>query len=102
MIPDRLGYFLNDFWNFEILVKIWTRGAPNYYQHASQIQENMESPWENIIFVNMGLTKFRNISKSVCPRYQVFSIRFSISPGFSCDLLSTYFENILTKMRIER
>ena len=23
MIPDRLQYFLDDFWNFKILVKIW-------------------------------------------------------------------------------
>ena len=25
MIPDRLQYFLNDFWNFEHFVKIWTQ-----------------------------------------------------------------------------
>ena len=34
MIPDRLQYFLDDFWNFENFVNIWTRNPPNYYQHA--------------------------------------------------------------------
>ena len=36
MIPDRFRYFLDDFWNSEHLVKIWTRRPPNYYQNASQ------------------------------------------------------------------
>ena len=30
-----MQYFLNDFWNFEHFVKIWTGRPPNYYQNAS-------------------------------------------------------------------
>ena len=41
MIPDRLQVFLNDFGNFENLVKIWTRGPPNYYQTASKNTRNI-------------------------------------------------------------
>ena len=43
MIPDRLGYFLNDFWNSENLVKIWTLGVRIYYQNTSQ---NTRKVWE--------------------------------------------------------
>ena len=35
MIPDRLGYFLDDFRNFENVHKIWTRRPPSYHQNSS-------------------------------------------------------------------
>ena len=73
-----MGYFLDASGNFEHFVKIWSRNPSNYYQNAStNTRKIMESSWKNIIFVNMGLTKFRKFSKSVCPRYQVvFDVRF--------------------------
>ena len=58
MIPDRLQFFLNDFWNFEKLVKICARGPPNYYQNAFNNARNMGTSWKHIIFVNLGLNKF--------------------------------------------
>ena len=61
----------------------------------------VEPSWKNM-FVNLGLTKFRKCSKSVCPRYQVFLFVFGFCFGCSCDGLSTYFENNFTKMRIEK
>ena len=42
--PDLLQYFLDDFWNFEHVVKIWTRIPPNYYQNASK---NTRQLWEH-------------------------------------------------------
>ena len=36
MIPDRFQYLLDDFWNFENLVKTWTHRPPNYYKNAAQ------------------------------------------------------------------
>ena len=37
--PDILQYFLDDFGNFEIFVKIWTRSPPNYLQITLKLQE---------------------------------------------------------------
>ena len=60
MIPDRLGYFLDDFGNFENLVKIWTRRPPNYYQNASKITRTiMESSW-TILFMSIWDTTKSN------------------------------------------
>ena len=82
MIPDRLGYFLDDFGNFENLVKNWTRRPTNYYRNASQIQENMGTSWTNIIVVNLGLKKLK------FSKMYVLGTRFS---RFVCEKLSTYF-----------
>ena len=69
-----MGYFLDDFGNFENFVKIWTRRPPDYHQNASKNTRNiMDSSLKNNIFVNMGHQKIRNCSESVCPRYQLFS-----------------------------
>ena len=56
MIPDRLQYFLDDCWNFQNFVKIWTRIPPNYYKNALNHTRNLE-PAGNIIFAIIGLTK---------------------------------------------
>ena len=81
-----MGYFLDDSGNFENFVKIWSRNPPDYHQNASKnTRKIMESSWKNIIFVNLGHQKFRKFSKSVCPRYQIFSIspiRFVFVLGF--------------------
>ena len=58
MIPDRLHYVLDDFWNFEILSK-YERSPPDYDQHAlKHTRKVMGTSWKHIIFVNMGLKKF--------------------------------------------
>ena len=44
MIPDRLQYILDDFWNFEKFVKIWTRRPPTYYQNAPKHTRKL---WEH-------------------------------------------------------
>ena len=49
-----LQYFLDDFWNFEHFVKIWTRGLPNYYQITSKYKKNVESSLKNIIFIYLS------------------------------------------------
>ena len=54
MIPDRLQYFLDDFWNCENLVKIWTLGARIYYQNASK---HIRKIWEHIFSQLIGVTK---------------------------------------------
>ena len=58
MIHDRLQYFLDDFWNFEHFVKIWTRRPSNYYQNASTSTQKYGDIKEHIIFVNLGLNIF--------------------------------------------
>ena len=59
MIPDRLGYFLDDFGNFEKLVKIWAHGPANYYQNTlKNTREIMGTSWKHIIFVNLGTTSY--------------------------------------------
>ena len=35
MIPDRLQYFLDDFWNDQKCDQIWTLGPCIYHQNAS-------------------------------------------------------------------
>ena len=61
MIPDRLQYFLDDFWNFEKVVKIWTRRLTNYYKMIFKNARNVESSLEILIFVseNMKISNFR-------------------------------------------
>ena len=34
--PDIFQYFLDDFWDFDIFDKIWTRRPPNDYQNTSE------------------------------------------------------------------
>ena len=53
-----MQYFLDDFGNFENLVKIWTRRPPNYYQNASTNTKKCGDILEHIIFVNLGTNKF--------------------------------------------
>ena len=43
-VSGSIVIFLNDFGNFEHLVKIWTRRPPNFYQNVSKIQELL---WEH-------------------------------------------------------
>ena len=53
MLPDRLQYFFNDFWNFENFVKNWTRSAPNYYQNATKDTRKIWEHPGNILFVSI-------------------------------------------------
>ena len=42
-----LQYFLDDFWNFVNLVKIWTRRPTNYYQITPKYTRKIwEHPWK--------------------------------------------------------
>ena len=51
MIPDRLQYFLDDFWNFENFIKIWTvylltitKNASKNTRTYGRILENVSHP----------------------------------------------------------
>ena len=72
MVPDRLQYLLDDFWNFKNLVKILTRGPPNYDQNALKIQETIWEHLGNIIFVNLGINNFDCFDCVGCPVYTFF------------------------------
>ena len=55
-VPGPVQYFLDDFGNFESLVKIWTRRSPNYYQHPlTKTRKFMESSLKLIIFISENL-----------------------------------------------
>ena len=60
---------------------IWSKSGPvdlrTIPEMLQQIQENMESSWQNIIYVNMGLNFFEHVRQNVCPRYHVFRFLFS-------------------------
>ena len=58
MVPDRLQYFLDDYWNFDNFVKILTRRPPNYYPNAFTNARKYGNILDNITFVNMGTTQF--------------------------------------------
>ena len=51
MIPDRFQYFLDDFCNFENLVKIWTRRPPNYHKNILKIQDKYGIIFKTYYFV---------------------------------------------------
>ena len=57
MIPDRLQYCLDDFWNFEKCDQLLTLGPRIYQRNLQRMQEIYGSILENI-FVNMGLNIF--------------------------------------------
>ena len=63
LIPDRLQYFLDDFWNFQKIVKIWTRGPINYYQNTPKIQNKYGIILERIIFIydNLKVSKILEV-----------------------------------------
>ena len=44
MIPDRLQYFLYDFWNDQKCDKIWTLEPLIHHQNTSRIQANIGTP----------------------------------------------------------
>ena len=68
-----MQYFLDDSGNFENFVKIWPPTPPNYYQNASKnTRKIMESSWKHIIYVNLGLTKFRFFFNSGPTRHLFF------------------------------
>ena len=70
-----MQYVLDDFGNFENLVKIWTCGPPNYYQNCSKrVQEKYGNILENVKFVNMGLKLNKNRT-CVYPRYHFLFLK---------------------------
>ena len=79
MIPDRLGYFLDDFGNFENLVNILTRSPPNYYQRAlKNTRKHMGTSWE-ILFMSIWdskIEKFENMYVLGAMRFLFFSVCF--------------------------
>ena len=58
---------------------IWSKSGPvallTITKMLHKIQENMESSWKKIIYVNQGLKK-SNTFKNVCHRYNVFVFLF--------------------------
>ena len=91
MIPDRLGYFLDDFGNFENLVKIWTRRPLNYYQN---IPKHIRKIWNHPGEI---------LSLSICHSEQIENFRKCMSqvPCFLFKSNCEYLIYILyfTKMR---
>ena len=62
MILDRLQYLLDDFWNFENLVKSGPVDLLAITEMLHKIQEHMGTSWANMIFVNnYGTQKSLNI-----------------------------------------
>ena len=56
MIPNRLQYILEHFWNDRKCDQIRTLGARIYYQHISNnIRKHMGTSLKHIMFVNMGI-----------------------------------------------
>ena len=52
MIPDRLQYFLDDFWNDKKCDQIWTLGPRTYHQHTSKNTRTIwERPWQNLFHI---------------------------------------------------
>ena len=63
-----MQYFLDVFWNFENLLKIWTRIPLNYHQNTSKNTRNMGTSLHNIIFIseNLKIWCFRKYLKVAC------------------------------------
>ena len=50
MIPDRLQYFLDGFWNDQKCDQIWTLGHRICHQKALNVQENLGTSLKHIMF----------------------------------------------------
>ena len=63
-VPGPFAIFLDNSGNFENLVKIWTRGPPNYYQNASNNTRKYGIILEKYYCCQSGTSKnenFRNL-----------------------------------------
>ena len=71
MSPVILQYFLDDFWNFDIFVKIWTRGPPNYHQNSPKHTRKM---WEHLgkYYFPCLTTKIFDFVRKVNPHFFEF------------------------------
>ena len=65
MIPDRLQYFLDYFWDDQTCDQIWTLGARIYHENTSNNTRNMGTSLKNI-FITENL-KFWNGWKVCVP-----------------------------------
>ena len=93
------SYFLDDFRNFENLVKIWTPETSQQLPTCfKKYKKNMESSWKHILYVNLGLKKIEDFRKL----YVLCTIRVVWGFSILCEDLSTYFENNFTNTRIEK
>ena len=86
-VPGHFAIFKKKIGNFEHLVKIWTRGPPNYYQNASTNTRKIWSHLGQILFMSIWDSKKRFVRKNVCPRYHIFCFLCSFS---FCEIVSTY------------
>ena len=59
MIIDRFQYFLDDFWNFEDLVKSGPVDLLNITKMLQKIKETDGNVVEHIIFMNLGHKKLK-------------------------------------------
>ena len=50
MIPDRLQYFVDFFWNDQTCDQIWTLGPRTYHQNTSTNTRNIGISLNNIMF----------------------------------------------------
>ena len=50
MIPDRLQYFLEHFWNDQKCDKLWTLGPHIYHKNISKDTRKMGHPWQILCF----------------------------------------------------
>ena len=70
MIPDRLQYFLEDFWNDKKCDQIWTLGPRIYHQNTSKnTRQIWKHPWA--IYSYLIIWNFDNLGSSA---YQTFKL----------------------------
>ena len=70
MIPDRLQYFLDDFWDDQTCDKIWTLGSRIYYKNNSR-HTKYGNLFEHIIVISLKLKfcKFWKVCVPVLQKY---------------------------------
>ena len=80
--------------------KIWLKSGPGdlliITKMLHKIQENMESSWENIIYVNLGLKQIEHFRENVCPKYHMFSFVY-LCFSFFCVFGRTHLKTILRR-----
>ena len=97
-IPDRFHYFLDDFWNFQNFVKIWTRNPPNYCQFTlKNTRKIWEHPWKIWIW---EIWESENLKISGSPVYRT-SRFFSNELSFFLLFLILEYDNIMKWWKFE-
>ena len=74
MIPDRLQYFANDFWNDQKCDQIWTLGPCIHHQNTStNTRKVWEHPWN--IICHIWESEILKILEGICTFFRDWGIR---------------------------